>query len=407
MTDRNQFGFCCCSGAFDKLVGTGVVEVTNSVPSVFPVDAFRVPFGKTDNSGKLQTDANFIYNPTFQSLQVVGATGAVSEDNDRATIRVQAGHNNTAGALDIYSTNPLGGEFLIRWFRNTGGQPTGLQSLTQPAAYLNKDGALYGNIFVVLSGATTGLGQNFRVTPPSLDPCLLGIWSDVQYAQVLRVPPSGIGGLAYLKCLTGIAASQAVLLEEFGKLTLGVAATGTIILDPVTGVSTTTIVGTGTIPGTMLATAAKTSNFLLGSSAAAGTITDRAISKANLAYWESNANIVINAGGGQLDVAASGIDVFSLISNAIYFRVFGTLANPILTSTGGNGFRFLNGTNGCALVANSADGFTCESGPKISMYGVPTVARQTVTGSRLVNPALASLLTALQNTGIIIDGTVV
>jgi hypothetical protein len=48
---------------------------------------------------------------------------------------------------------------------------------------------------------------------------------------------------------------------------------------------------------------------------------------------------------------------------------------------------------------------TTGSAPTISMYGVAAVARQTVTGSRGGNAALADLLTKLAATGIIIDGS--
>lgn len=46
-----------------------------------------------------------------------------------------------------------------------------------------------------------------------------------------------------------------------------------------------------------------------------------------------------------------------------------------------------------------------ETVPKIAFFGVPLVARPTVTGSRASGAALASLLTTLASLGLLIDGT--
>jgi hypothetical protein len=45
------------------------------------------------------------------------------------------------------------------------------------------------------------------------------------------------------------------------------------------------------------------------------------------------------------------------------------------------------------------------SGVVVGFYGVPAVARQTVSGSRGGNAALASVITAMKNLGLIIDST--
>lgn len=66
-------------------------------------------------------------------------------------------------------------------------------------------------------------------------------------------------------------------------------------------------------------------------------------------------------------------------------------------------FRFGGYSNGTFQEALRIDGDA--GGVKVSLYGVTAVARQTVTGSRGGNAAMADLLTKLAATGIIIDGS--
>lgn len=64
--------------------------------------------------------------------------------------------------------------------------------------------------------------------------------------------------------------------------------------------------------------------------------------------------------------------------------------------------------NDLLLRSNGQTGFTvaeAAGAPEVSLYGVAPVARQTVSGSRLGNPALTNLLTALATLGAIVDGT--
>lgn len=194
--------------------GTGVVEVTAGVPSVFAVPANQIPFGNSGGSGLLAASANLTWDGA--TFKAIGATqGGGGGVNDKAAAELVKGHNNGAGAVDIYAeATTTSGEFLTRWY-NQGDVPS---AASVPATYINGSGAIYSRSFVVISGTFTGVGINSRFTHPTADPFMVGIWADVADALVLRAAASGN------RLLRGIVAgggTDTMYLTDTGVFSLG------------------------------------------------------------------------------------------------------------------------------------------------------------------------------------------
>lgn len=79
-------------------------------------------------------------------------------------------------------------------------------------------------------------------------------------------------------------------------------------------------------------------------------------------------------------------------ANSVVFRVINSALNALEVDTGGN-----------VYVINTLR----HGGANLGFYNAAPIAKPTVAGSRVANPALASLLTALANLGLIIDNTTV
>ena len=107
--------------------------------------------------------------------------------------------------------------------------------------------------------------------------------------------------------------------------------------------------------------------------------------------------------GSRLDTEATGSDwIFSVFSGAN----FDGTQRTYLRLESGTTLAHACGTwiftdNADSGAVHTLDG----SGNKLGFHGATAVAKQTVTGSRGGNAALASLLTALANLGLITDGT--
>lgn len=78
-------------------------------------------------------------------------------------------------------------------------------------------------------------------------------------------------------------------------------------------------------------------------------------------------------------------------------------------TAGAGRFAFYDSGGAKSLLAGELelDGDLNHDGTNIGFYGTAPAAKQTVTGSRLASPALASLLTALATIGLITDSTTV
>jgi hypothetical protein len=49
----------------------------------------------------------------------------------------------------------------------------------EPRAYFNESGQFYTNGWVTISGKMSGAGDGYNIDPPTLDPAMLSVWSDV------------------------------------------------------------------------------------------------------------------------------------------------------------------------------------------------------------------------------------
>lgn len=122
--------------------------------------------------------------------------------------------------------------------------------------------------------------------------------------------------------------------------------------------------------------------------------------------------LVQNTGGGTIQDAAGLVAGINNSSGTLQ-HAYGILINYILNSGTLNDAYGIylpdinaGDTKNYAIFTNAGDiALMASSSDKIGFHGAAPVARQTVTGSRGGNAALASLLTKLANLGLIIDST--
>src|SRR5262249_47024413 len=88
---------------------------------------------------------------------------------------------------------------------------------SQARTYFNDSGMLYTNGWMVISGTSRGSGDGYNIDPPSLDPSMLSIWSDVG-GPALQVRAANASG-AYV--FGG--------LDRFGKYTFSLEEDGSLL----------------------------------------------------------------------------------------------------------------------------------------------------------------------------------
>jgi hypothetical protein len=66
-----------------------------------------------------------------------------------------------------------------------------------PAAYFGDTGQLYTKGWIIISGVSTGTGDWFNIEPPTKDPSMLAVWSDV-LGPAIQVRSANAGADSYL-----------------------------------------------------------------------------------------------------------------------------------------------------------------------------------------------------------------
>src|SRR5262249_15986703 len=66
-----------------------------------------------------------------------------------------------------------------------------------PAAYFGDTGQLYTKGWIVISGVSTGTGEGFNIQPPTKDPSMLAVWSDV-LGPAIQARSANAGADSYL-----------------------------------------------------------------------------------------------------------------------------------------------------------------------------------------------------------------
>jgi len=94
----------------------------------------------------------------------------------------------------------------------------------EPRTYFNDSGMLYTNGWMVLSGVYSGSGDGYNIAPPSSDPSMLGIWSDVG-GPALQVRAANAPGTYLLGGLNRYG-QYTFSIEENGALQWGASTRG-------------------------------------------------------------------------------------------------------------------------------------------------------------------------------------
>ncbi len=188
---------CCCT--LCRLLGTGVVEIINGTLVVKPIEANLIPFGKSDNSGILNTSnllSAFVNNgllPTpigdifakinfagtsYENLHIKGSDYAIGQIAPfPAAVAIQRGI--CSPALDLISNPAAFGEFMQRTILLIGGVPTII-------SYINSSGHQATIASITSSGHFTNQTDldNCRILSPTVDQLagigyMIGAWSDL------------------------------------------------------------------------------------------------------------------------------------------------------------------------------------------------------------------------------------
>jgi hypothetical protein len=92
----------------------------------------------------------------------------------------------------------------------------------EPRTYFNDAGMLYSNGWVVISGTYTGTGEGYNIEPPSKDPSMLAVWSDV-LGPAIQVRAANAGADSYLFQGLDRQAQYTFSVEQNGALRWGAA----------------------------------------------------------------------------------------------------------------------------------------------------------------------------------------
>jgi hypothetical protein len=126
------------------------------------------------------------------------------------TIEKKAG---TVSALDFHLD---GSGRAVRFYAANSERPT------DPRTYFNDNGMLYTNGWMVISGTMSGSGEGFNIEPPSRDPAMLYLWSDI-LGPALEVRAANAGPESYLFQGLDRDAHYTFSLEQNGTLRWGAA----------------------------------------------------------------------------------------------------------------------------------------------------------------------------------------
>jgi hypothetical protein len=93
---------------------------------------------------------------------------ATAKDTRFSAVRIDQKKGSTS-ALDIYLSGSGKAVRFFSWEPKQRG----------PRTYFNDAGMLYTQGWVTISGTMKGDGEDYRIEPPSLDPSMLYVWSDI------------------------------------------------------------------------------------------------------------------------------------------------------------------------------------------------------------------------------------
>jgi hypothetical protein len=91
-----------------------------------------------------------------------------------------------------------------------------------PRTYFNDVGMLYTNGWVTISGTYTGKGADYHIEPPTKDPSMLAVWSDV-LGPAIQVRAANAGPASYIFQALDRNANYTFGIEQNGALRWGAA----------------------------------------------------------------------------------------------------------------------------------------------------------------------------------------
>ena len=92
-----------------------------------------------------------------------------------------------------------------------------------PRTYFNDAGMLYTNGWIVVSGVYSGHGEGFNIEPPTQDPSMLAVWSDI-LGPAIQVRAANAGADSYIFQALDRKANYTFSIEQNGTLRWGAAA---------------------------------------------------------------------------------------------------------------------------------------------------------------------------------------
>ena len=280
------------------LAGTGGGTVT-SVGLSAPSSDFTVSGSPVTSAGTL----NLAWNVAPTNLNTVSAI--VKRDSSGG---FNAG--NVALSTLLVQKSASGGSAVT--LKPTSGSGHALASydnvLPDPDLYIDA-GALYTRNWMIISGVSHGSGGGYGITPPSSDPLMLGIWSDVG-GPAIQVHASSAAG-NYLASFLDAGGNYVSSVETDGRFTWSATTRAAIDIGLGRCAASTLCVGngsTGDYSGTLHAGTLVATNLMVsGSKNAVVPVADNKV--ALLYAVESPENWFEDFGSGQLRHGVAEIEI--------------------------------------------------------------------------------------------------
>jgi hypothetical protein len=383
-------------------VVTSVIDVDDTTP--------RIHLGTIASQDADNVDIN---GGSITGMTRNDATGVTLSDDTTTNATMYPVFGTAAGSspLKISSTK-------FTWNPSTGllsassvsAQFNGTLGLAAPAAAAVTTFSASGQITSTLATGTAPFSVASTTVVPNLNVSqLLGQTWTVPGAIGSTTPNTG--------AFTTLTANQAVTLSPANaNVVISPSGTGLVTINPATAGSmdNVTIGATTAKAGTFTqlsiggqTTGAADFRTSTGATVVAGRTSNTGVGSQPGAYavYAPNASgtvMIWSQARVSISNATAGSEACSLIFST---RVAGSFVDAATINGSGN-----------LLVGTSTDGMTTNGsvaiaqdlahrGTKAGFYNTSPVAKQTVTGSRGGNAALASLLTSLANTGLITDST--
>ena len=183
-------GIIAAINASTESLKIGDAQLSDNIPKLNAVNNFTTllstqgVFGGTAPASSLALAGTNNPTPSAAHITLNGAgqgnvlVGGATDRNSRLHVIGANGSSNVAVSITKGTSSASALDFVLP---DTSGKALRFFTPGWPEAhaYFNARGAFYSRAWMVISGKGTGTGNGWHIQPPSTDPFMLGVWSDV------------------------------------------------------------------------------------------------------------------------------------------------------------------------------------------------------------------------------------